>query len=194
MESIKKVRKLLERFYQGQSTLEEERWLQDYLSSAGGVPEELIPDQELFKVFMERGEDIAVPEDLNAKILNTIDREEKRFLRTRRISLYSFSGLAAGLLALIAVYVFFLRTDEPVLLSAQQGIDTYADPMDAYEEAKKTLAYVSGKLNEGTSEMRHMQQVSKTAADPLKSLSKINKGSRELVLLGELQRVREINN
>lgn len=193
MESIEKVVKLLERFYRGETTLEEERWLQDYLSSTT-VPEELQADQELFKTFEGNEESIAVPGDLNSKILSSIDKEERTRLRTRRIGLYSFSGLAAGLLALVAVYVFFLRTDEPVLLSAQQGIDTYADPMDAYEEAKKTLAYVSGKFNTGTSEMRHMQQVTKSTADPLRSLSKINKGSRELVLLGELQRVREIEN
>ncbi len=193
MESIEKVRKLLERFYQGETNLEEERWLEDYLSSTA-VPTELLPDQELFKAFKGTEESILVPKDLNAKISHAIDREEKSFTRGRRINLYSFSGLAAGLLAIIAVYVFFLRTDEPVLLSAQQGVDTYADPMDAYEEAKRTLAYVSGKLNTGTTEMRHMQQVTKTTSEPLRSLSKINKGSRELVLLGELQRVREIEN
>jgi len=193
MESIEKVRKMLERFYRGETSLEEERWLQDYLSSTT-VPEDLLADRELFMAFEDKDDAIPVPRDLNAKILNTIDQEEKGNLKTRRISLYSISGLAAGLLALIAVYVFFLRTDAPLLLSARQSIDTYEDPMEAYHEAKKTLAYVSGKLNSGTSEIRHMQQVTKTTADPLKSLSKINKGSRELVLLGELQRVREIEN
>lgn len=193
MESIEKVRKMLERFYRGDSSLEEERSLQDFFSS-NSVPEDLLADQELFKAFVDTGESIEVPVDLNSKILDTIDAAEKASTRTKRISLYSFSGLAAGLLALIAVYVFFLRNDEPVLLSAQQEVDTYADPMLAYEEAKRTLAFVSVKLNSGTKEIKHMQQVSKTTGDPLKSLSKINKGSRELVLLGELQRVREIDN
>lgn len=193
MESIDKIRKMLDRFYRGETTLEEERWLQDHLSSAT-VPEELLADQELFRAFNGKMENIPVPSDLNAKISSSIDREEKKSVRTRRLSLYSISGLAAGLLALIAVYVFFLRTDSPASLSAEQGIDTYEDPMVAYEEAKKTLAYVSGKLNSGTSEIKHLQEATKTTADPLRSLSKINKGSRELVLLGELQRVREIEN
>lgn len=192
MERIEKVRKMLERFYQGETTLEEERWLQDYLSSTT-VPEEFLADRELFDVFESTDECIPVPRDLNSKILNTIDREERGQLRSRRISIYSLSGLAAGLLALIAVYVFFLRTDSPVMVARQEVIDTYEDPMDAYKEAKKTLAYVSGKLNAGTSEIRHIQQVTKTTTEPLSSLSKINKGSRELVLLGELQRVREIS-
>ncbi len=193
MESIEKVRKILERFYQGETSLEEEKWLQDYFSSTT-VPEELLADQELFMAFEQKEDSIPVPVDLNEKILNSLDREEKRAQRTRRVSLYSLSGLAAGLLALVAVYVFFLKADTPVLFSAQENLDTYEDPMDAYEEAKKTLAYVSVKLNAGTSEMKHVQQLTKSTSDPLRSLSKINKGSRELVLLGELQRVREIEN
>ena len=157
MESIEKVRKILERFYQGETTLEEERWLLDYLSSTS-VPEELLADQELFMAFGQKEDSIPVPGDLNEKILKNLDREEKKSQRTRRISLYSLSGLAAGLLALVAVYVFFLKADTPILFSAQERIDTYEDPMDAYEEAKKTLAYVSVKLNAGTSEIKHVQQ------------------------------------
>lgn len=192
MESIEKVRKMLERFYQGETTLEEERWLQNYLSSTS-VSEEFLADRELFNVFESTDESIPVPRDLNSKIIETIDREECRQLKSRRISIYSLSGLAAGLLALIAVYVFFLRTDSPAIIAQQEVIDTYEDPMDAYEEAKKTLAFVSNKLNAGTSEIKHIQQVSKSTTEPLRSLSKINKGSKELALLGELQRVREIS-
>ena len=193
MESIEKVRKMLERFYRGESTLEEEKWLQAYFSSAS-VPEEFLPDKELFVTFGSAGDTVSVPVDLNKKILDTLDKVDRKEIRTRRISMYSLSGLAAGLLAVIAVYVFFLRTDGPLQFASHQVTDTFEDPLEAYEEAKRTLAYVSVKLNHGTSELKHVQQVSKTTTDPLKSLSKINKGSRELVLLGQLQRVREIEN
>ena len=191
MESIEKVRKMLERFYLGETTLEEEKWLQDYFSSTT-VPEELIPDKELFQTFGSSNETITVPGDLNKKILERLEKEERRELRTKRISLFSLSGLAAGLLVLIAVYLFFLRTEDTTRLAANQWSDTYEDPVEAYQEAKRTLAFVSAKLNSGTSELKHVQQVSKTAIDPLKSLSKINKGTRELYLLGQLQRVREL--
>ena len=192
MESIERIRKMLERFYQGETTLEEEKQLDDYFSSTT-VPEELLPDKELFQAFGTSDDSITVPKDLNKKILETIDREERKELRTRRISIFSLSGLAAGLLVMIAVYLFFLRTDEPARLASQQWTDTYEDPMAAYEEAKRTLTYVSAKLNHGTDELKHVQKLSKTTTDPLKSLSMINKGSRELNLLGQLQRVREID-
>jgi len=187
MESIKDIRKLLDRFYLGDTTLEEERRLEEYFTSAN-VPEELIPDRDLFRSMDSGNDAIHVPVDLDQKILAGIDREERKMTRTRRISVFSLSGLAAGLLVVIALYTgYFNKVNSRVAMQ-----DTYENPQEAYEEAKRTLAYVSAKLNEGTSELKHVQQASKAAADPLKSLSKINKGSKELSLLGQIRRVNDM--
>ncbi|MCK5067089.1 MAG: hypothetical protein KAR16_06615 [Bacteroidales bacterium] len=188
METIKEIRKLLNRFYQGETTLEEEKRLQEYFSSTT-VPEEFIPDRDLFRSMKSGNEAIHVPVDLNQKILAGIDREERKMTRTRRISVFSLSGLAAGLLVVIALYTGYFRNDNSPRLAMT---DTFENPQDAYEEARRTLAFVSAKLNTGTGELQHVQQVSKIASDPLKSLSKINKGSRELSLLGQIQRINDI--
>jgi hypothetical protein len=188
MESIEEIRKLLDRFYLGETTLEEEQILQEYFNSTS-IPEALLPDRDLFRSLGNAGDSVAVPEGLNQKILDVIDKQEKKVVRTRRISVFSLSGLAAGLLVVIALYVGYFRGDGSGRLASNQMTDTYADPQDAYEEARRTLAYVSTKLNNGTSELDHVVKVSKATADPLKSLSKINKGSKELSLLGQLQRV-----
>lgn len=191
MESIEDIRRMLDRFYQGETSLEEEKMLEDYFSTTP-VPESLIPDKDLFQSFGTTGKSVIVPEDLNQKILASLDQVERKATKTRRISLFSFSGLAAGLLVMIAVYLFYIRTDRPSLLASNQMTDTFEDPMDAYEEAKRALTYISAKLNNGTSELEHVKQVSKTAV-PVNSLSKINKGSKELSLLGQLQRVRDLD-
>ncbi len=188
MESIKDIRKLLDRFYLGETTLEEERSLHEYFSSTN-VSEEFIPDRDLFRSMDSGNKAIHIPVNLDQKILAGIDREERKITRTRRISVFSLSGLAAGLLVVIAVYTGYFNNGNSARLAVQ---DTYENPQDAYEEAKRTLAYVSAKLNAGTGELKHVQQVSKAASDPLKSLSKINKGSRELSLLGQIQRVNDM--
>ncbi len=190
MESIEEIRKMLDRFYLGETTLEEEEKLYDYFSS-NAVPEEFIPDKELFQTMGSGDHAIEVPEDLNQKIISSIDQVERKATRTRRISIFSLSGLAAGLLVMIAVYLFYIRTESPTFLATHQMADTYENPMDACEEAKRTLAYVSAKLNNGTSELDHVKQHMSKTSDPLKSLSKINKGSKELSLLGQLTRARE---
>jgi len=182
---------MLERFYGGETSLEEEKMLRDYFASTS-VPEALIPDRDLFQSFEDGTDSVEVPSDLNQKILASIDQAERKETRTRRISLFSLSGLAAGLLVMIAVYLFFIRTEHSPILASNQMVDTYEDPMLAYEEAKKALVFVSSKFNTGTTELEQVKQVSKVATDPLKSLSKINKGSKELSLLGQLRRAGEI--
>jgi len=190
MERIEELRLLLERFYSGESTLEEERTLSALLTSQE-VPEDLQADVELFIRMQE--EDISVPDGLKGRIIKSLDHAAQQERRNRRVSLYSLSGLAAGILAIIAIYLGFLRNGEDMLTS-QEYEDTYENPIDAYEEAKKTLAYVSVKLNRGTSELEYVQQISKQTTEPLRSLEKMNKGSRELNLLGQLQRVNEFEN
>lgn len=191
MESIEQLRRMLEKFYRGETTLEEEKQLQEYFSSTK-VPEEFIPDKELFQTFESGDETIPVPDDLNQKIIASIDQADRKSVRTRRISVFSLTGLAAGLLVLIAVYLFFIRQgDSGSFLAANEWSDTYEDPVVAYEEARQALLYVSAKMNNGTEELKHIKQVQKTA-EPLQKLSKINKGTKELSLLGQLQRVREI--
>jgi len=190
MEDIKEIRKILDRFYAGETTLEEERILQEYFSGAS-IPEELLPERDLFRSLEPAMNHVTVPENLNRKILGVIDQLEKKEARTRRISVYALSGLAAGLLVVIALYTGYFKSGQSKRIASQELTDTYDNPADAYEEAKKTLAYVSSKLNTGTSELEYVKQVTKTTSDPLKSLSKINKGSKELSLLGQLQRVGE---
>jgi len=192
MESIEKIHKLLDRFYQGETTLEEEKMLQDYFASAS-VPEELMPDRDLLLAIEPDSQNLTVPDGLNKKILDVLDQQERKVIRTKRISMFTLSGLAAGLLVVIALYTGYFGKGQATRQASHQMIDTYEDPQDAYEEARKTLAFVSAKLNTGTRELVHVQQVSKTASDPLKSLSKINKGSKELSLLGQLQRVEEFD-
>ena len=190
MENIKEIRLILEGFYAGETTLEEERKLRGFFASAD-VPEEMIPDRLLFREMEAESGSIRVPQELDTRILEAIDGAEREESRIRRINLFSLSGLAAGLLVLIAVYLFFLRTDDPVRIASHQWEDTYEDPLQAYEEVKQTLMYVSEKLNTGTGELQRVKEVNR-AADPLKSLSKINKGSKELSLLGQLTRVNKV--
>jgi hypothetical protein len=192
MESIAEIRKLLDRFYMGETILEEEKILQEYFSKAS-VPEELLPDRDLFRSLEPVSNAVSVPNGLNQKILDAIDLQEKKVVRTRRISVFALSGLAAGLMVVIALYVGYFGPDKTALLASQQMTDTYENPQDAYEEARRTLAFVSAKLHTGTSELELVKKVAETTSDPLKSLSKINKGNKELSLLGQLQRVEEFD-
>ena len=187
MEGVSHIKSLLERFYNGETTLEEEKQLEDFFRK-NTVPEELLADKDLFLSLASSPEDIVIPEHLNQGILEVIDQAERSEQKTRRISLYSLSGLAAGLLVLISVYVFYLKDNPSSFIAGQTMADTYEDPMEAYEEAKRTLAYVSDKFNTGTSELHRVKKVNDKTFGNLQPLTFISKGSREVMMLKQLEK------
>lgn len=182
MEKLEHIKKLLERFYEGESTLTEEQELLDYFSQEP-VPDELLPDKELFEAMRSTsGKPVDVPESLNERILSAIDEVDEKEVRVRRVSWLSLSGLAAGLLVLLGIYFMFLREEPSRNLIAE---DTYEDPMMAYREAKKALSFVSYKFNQGTGELQPLKEVNETMQQTIQPITKISSGSKQLQLLGK---------
>ncbi len=135
---------LLAKYYDGTSTIEEERLLKEYFEGSG-VPDELLDEQEIFRCYSNLSNKV-VPEpsvDFELKIFAAIDREEKRKVMTGSRRLYAMlSGVAAALLIVAATYFFFERRPDIR--------DTYSDPEVAYAEAMKILHSVSSRMNDGT--------------------------------------------
>ncbi|MFZ2338626.1 MAG: hypothetical protein WAW07_02760 [Bacteroidales bacterium] len=135
---------LLTKYYDGNSTIEEERLLKEYFGGTG-VPEELLEEQEIFRCYGSISKkDVPEPsDDFEKRIFAAIDREEKRTAIPGRRRLYGIlSGVAAALLIVAASYFFFERRPDIR--------DTYSDPEVAYAEAMKILYSVSSRMNEGT--------------------------------------------
>ena len=74
---------MLERFYRGESTLEEETLLEQYFSSTA-VPEDMLPDRDLFRALRKEEDPVIIPEGLNERIIGVLDREERKEKRSRR--------------------------------------------------------------------------------------------------------------
>lgn len=182
MDNLNKIKQLLEKFYEGQTSLEEEIHLKEYFAG-DSIPEELLEDKELFVSMGAADGQVIVPGDLNTKLIDTINAAERKETRVKRINLYSFSGLAAGLLIIFSVYFAFLR-ETPTDVLAQYTIQ---DEEQAYLEAKKALTYVSAKLNRGTAELKPLQSVNKSL-NSMTPLRKLSSGSKELQLLGNLEK------
>lgn len=186
MDRSNKIRELLEKYYEGNTSMAEEAELEAFLTGKD-VPEEFSADRELFSSMAEIKQPVEIPEDLDQKIISKLDEAGKAETRVRRISIYSFSGLAAGLLIILGVYLGFIKDNQNDLVS-QYAIE---DPDKAYIEAKRALEYVSLKWNEGTSELNNLQQVNKTM-ETVSTIKKISSGSREINLLGNLKKADKI--
>ena len=187
MDKLKQIRDLLNRFYEGSTSKSEERELENFFLKADKLPEEFLADRDLFRSMADLNEPVDVPSDLKEKLIDRLDTAARSESRTRRIGIYSLSGLAAGLLVLLSVYLGIFRD------SHDQSIQQYAieDPEIAYIETRKALEYISGKWNTGTSELDNLKQVNK-GMETVSTIRKFSSGSRELNLLGNLEKADQI--
>ncbi|MCF8346542.1 MAG: hypothetical protein K9G38_04960 [Bacteroidales bacterium] len=186
MDQLAHIRALLDRFYEGMTSREEEQELERYFSEENDVPAEWSADREMFLSMAGLQKPADIPDGLDEKIMSRISAVQKNETRGRRIGIYSFSGLAAGLLIILSVYLGIVKDQGNHL--QQYAVE---DPELAYAEAKKALMMVSSRWNEGTAELSNLEQVNK-GIESVSTMRKLSSGSRELNLLGNLEKANDI--
>jgi hypothetical protein len=132
---------LLEKYFSGTSTEAEEASLRSFFSSAG-IPRGYETEAEMFR-FMNEASSVPEPsDDLSDRIIHALDDIRKpNKIRLLKNKYYAFSGIAAGILIVIASWFFLTRSNEPA--------DTFDDPELAYAAVVNILYDVSGRLNQG---------------------------------------------
>jgi hypothetical protein len=182
--NLQEIEKLLEKYFEGETSLPEEQQLRDFFAS-GNVPDRW-KDMEKYFLFIN-GE---VNRKLNnpgfdARIMSEIKEENQSpLLDIRRPWIYWISGVAAAILILVAVFVKF----DP--LSNRLG-DTYKDPQVAYAEAKKILMYVSAQFNKGTSKLESVKAY-ETGLKELKPVAAYSKAAEEVKRLDDVEKVNKM--
>ena len=161
------LKRLLEKYYNGESTEEEEGSLREYFRK-NNIPEGYEAEKIIFGYL---DESIEIPEpsvDFEARILAGIDASESS-RRSRTMKKYHLPILsaAAGLLLLVGSYFYFSVRAEPM--------DTFTDPEIAYAETIKILSDVSSQMNRGTHVLEPVGKINKLTK---KSFETINKSTR----------------
>lgn len=180
------LKRLIERYYNCQSTEQEEKNLRDYFAG-NDIPAGYETEKEIFRYYTDSA---GVPEpsiDFEARILAGIDTLEiaEGSKRMRRYLLPLFSA-AAGLLILAGSYFFFVNRHDPG--------DTFSDPEIAYAETIKILRDVSAQMNHGTQVLEPIGKINEMTK---KSFETINKSTRivekNLKNLDDLKKAIELN-
>ncbi len=176
------IHRLLEKFFEGNTSIEEEKALQNYFASdtSGDTEWRLLKRQ--FDLFASARDLKFNSLDLESEILQKIEDFEKQKIEEpkRSFPLTRFLVAASISLAVILSGVFILR-------SKKNGpTDTFADPQLAYAETQKALLFVSQKLNEGMKPLDNINKI-KDATGQLKNLEKMDES------LGMLNLVSFIN-
>lgn len=141
----KQIEELLEKYWNCETTLEEERLLRDYFR--GQVPENLNEVANLFRYFeSQQQKEISSP-DFDAQVKQQIRKHRPK---GKVVNLAFALRIAAGLLVVVAA-TYFVR--EEIRKSYPTDVaDTYSDPQLALEETKKALLMLSKGFNKAQKE------------------------------------------
>ncbi len=158
-----KIEKLLEAFYNGTTTQEEETLLHKFFNDEN-IPEKWHMERDLFHALYDSS-DIRIPEGFSERLEHQIDRhinkastinESKTVVSHTKIRrlLISMGSIAAAVLLLTGIFFFHDRSS----INDDVITDTYTDPQEAAAVAEKALALVSSNLNKGLSPLEKARE------------------------------------
>lgn len=160
------LKRLLGRYYSGESTGEEENNLREYFRR-DDIPEGYDTEKIIFGFYTTENEIPEPSQGFEARLIESIDAyENKHVAREKRRFIFSFMSVAAGILILVASYFLVVQTSK--------SQDTFKDPHIAYAETMKILMDVSSRLNRGTQSLEPVGRINKI---PVKSFNSMNRPS-----------------
>ena len=160
-----KIKELLHNYFNGESTVKEEKALETYFQS-GNVAEEFQEYSELFNGISELSNSIGdskIEEDVMDFILENEHHEKTRY----RWLWQTVTGIAASVIIVLGGFLFFQQQQKSF-------DDTFKDPNEAYAYAQQTIQFVSGKYNKGLAELSNFDKINKAFKPIKKGITPIN--------------------
>lgn len=182
---LKKIKALLEKYYNGETSRDEEKILRGYFSSEN-IDNELIADKDIFLFQIQESKKLDIIPDISEEIWNSINRNSAKNNKKVRSFAYVYLKVAASVVFLLASY-FLLKTQ---IFNPEQKTyftDTYDNPEIAYQQAKETLLYVSALLNNGAGHLEPIQKINESTQE-LNKLSSFNIALKELSPISKYDR------
>lgn len=164
------AKELLQKFFEAETSLEEENMLREYFSK-GEVDPELLPYREFFADTEEEGV-IDGEAHIEERVMDYIlENESKNRGRYRQMWL-TVSGIAASLVIAVSAMLYY---------QSQQGYqDTFTNPDEAYAYAEQTLAFVSQKYNQGLASLEPLKKVNQSVQPLENGFRTLNKGFNQV--------------
>lgn len=152
--NFKEIEELLRKYYEGNTTPDEERRMTEFFLS-DEVPPHLAVEADLFRGMAgNRSEEIPDPE-FEDKLLQRINDTPVIPMSTIRNRYYSIIGIAAGILLLAGIFLTF-RNDF-ILNSAKHPSK---EVVASYEQTREVLMMVSANLNVGLDKVAYISKFS----------------------------------
>lgn len=161
----RKIAKLLQTFFNGESTIEEERALETYFRS-GNVAEEFQEYAAYFNGISELANVTADP-NIEEEVMDFILENEHREKTRYRWLWQTVTGVAASVIIILGGFLFYQQQQKPF-------DDTFKDPKEAYAYAQQTLHFVSGKYNKGLAGLSNFDKLGKATLPIKKGIAPVN--------------------
>lgn len=142
---------LLDKYWAGETSLQEEQELRDYFASNAVAPEHLLY-RDLFTTFSQENKDEIIDFDAFAKV-KLPETEESKEEQLFNKKTWKGLAIAAGFSLLIAVGAGYQQDQ------AQPDLGTYESPEQAYAATMEALELVSKKFNNGRENLAPAAQV-----------------------------------
>lgn len=142
----KQLEQLLEKYWNCETSLEEEKTLRDYFNSSE-VPQHLKETSDLFR-FFENERQRSLGDDFDKQVITSVKKTKSPAKVISMVRWVQVARIAAGLLVVVAAS-YFVRHE---MIKRNEVPDTFSDPKLALEETKKALMMISksfGKAKEG---------------------------------------------
>jgi hypothetical protein len=167
--NIKEIEELLEKYYDGETTLEEEKVLKNFFVS-GDVPLDLSVHKSQFLYFAEASREEISDRELEKKVFAEKVGIPVVPLHSSRKRFYYISGIAATVLLLIGL-VFTFNED---VVNKPKGKVSTTDPEVVFTQTRDILAVVSVNLNKGMDKVQYLGKLDQ-AMQKMQMLSKYYK-------------------
>jgi hypothetical protein len=161
------IEKVLNRYLEGESTLEEEAKLREYFSQPG-LTEDQVEFREMFRYFAEAKQDSTPAFDITNELNSVIESEFKKESVNRIRHWYAWAGSAAAVLIISFGLFQYLQKPESEIK------DTYKDPKLAYIETRQALMKISKVMNKSTAKLKYLSNVD-ASIEQVQKIAKIDK-------------------
>jgi hypothetical protein len=133
----KRIEELLNKYWECETSLEEEQQLREYFTG-NNIPPQFTESAQLFRFFSQQKKKSITDAAFDSRMVKNVRSEKSG----RVVPIfYNSMRIAAGL-AVLMVAGWFIKT-EVRKSTPQEIIDTYDDPHLAFEETKKALMMIS---------------------------------------------------
>ena len=167
---ITRVKQLLQLYFDGKSSFEDEKELTNYFQS-GEIDDEVKEYAEFFGGIVEISEQ-GSNADLQEEIMDYILEQEHQDKRKYRNMWQMVTGIAASVIIILGGLLFYQQQQKPFE-------DTFETPEEAYVQAVKALQLMGSKYQVGVDQLEALQKFN-AGIEPLENMEKLAKASKPL--------------